>query len=485
MKKALGYDAQPLGKAVKLTCSDGRSLVTDNYDDAIIFLLYPTEWGIVPNIDTFVTALTSIMPYQLSEEVRAGGEVRTPTGRILYYRNLRLFGINKERSFYGLQFASDAALDAVGARNLYPVVVNAFHKLGVGEVESLSSALGAFRPVLKKVPFSRRDDLPGEASPLCDYAKWIQGRDWREVYQIGYWRADEVYDYDQVSGYPAIVARLPDLSKARFFEADTVPDNPRVWGVLSGILRVDKPVSCFVWKGEDDNSVYAVGEWPDLITTDQYRLLKKYGIGDFKIERGCFLELPEVVTYPLQQVINRLYAMRDDTDPLVRKLAKAVLVSIAGGFHSQYEHKDGPEFNPIYACMTRSRCMVKTAAFIYQNQLESDLISVLVDGCLATKKVPVNNTKVMGSWRINEPSPALVLNVKYQWQGEQHEGGMYHQDVVRLIQEHPERSTFGGMDLNLIKYKRQFEGYPETGVDLLNKKYKSEPLRVEKGGKNV
>lgn len=483
MRRALGYNTDERGKTIVLTCSDGRTLETGDYDKALGFLLHNQDWwGIVPHIDRFVAALVSIMPYPLSDDISQGGEVTTPTGRVLYYRQLRLFSINR-RTFYGLQFATEDTLDANSAIDLYPKVINSFRSMGVPEVESLSSALGAFRPVLNKVDFPRFQDLPDESRGLSNDATAIMGRDWRDVYQVGAWGADEVWDYDQVSGYPAIVSGLPDIRQARYFEADTVPcDLTRVWGVLTGTLKVEKAISPFVWKGEGDNRLYPVGEWEDRITTDQWWLLNKYGVGQFKIDRGRFLELPETVTYPLQHVIERLYRRRSDPSPLVRKLAKAVLVAISGGFHSQYEEKDGAEFNPIYACMTRSRCMVRTAAFIYHNKIEDNLISVLVDGCLATKRVPVENAPIMGTWRINEPSPALVVNTTYQWQGEQHPGRMYYSDVMALIREHPERANFGELDLNLVKYKRAFDGYPETGADLLSCKFKSEPFEV-KGGK--
>lgn len=480
MIKALGYQAEVRGKDLFLTCSDGRTLVTRDYDKALAFLLFPVKWGIVPDINKFVTALTSIFPAAKANELKSGGRTWTDTGRKLYYRDLRFLGIN-DVHFYGLNYATDNDLDAQSVMTLYNDVIKSFRYLGVDDVPSLSSPLGAFRPVLNKTPFPRFRDLPDEALPLCGDAMSIMGRDWREVYKIGFWEANEVYDYDQISGYPSIVMGLPDIRGSRYFESKTVPDDPRVWGVLTGILRIDKPVSPFVWKGEDDNSVYGRGSWPDLITTDQYWVLKKYQIGDFEVKKGRYLHLPQIVNYPFKSLMTRLYKRRGEYSSLVRRLAKAVMVAIPGGFHSQYEDKDGGEFNPIYACMVRSRCMVKTAAFIYHHNLENHIISVLVDGFLTSKKVDIPDVNEMGRWRVNESSPALVVNVTYQWQGGQHPGKMYVGDVLRMIHEHPERGTYGELDLNLVKYKRVFSGYPKSGADLLNKKYESKPFVIERG----
>lgn len=472
----LAYSIDKQGNMLTVTCSDGGSIATDKWVDVANFLLEPTDMSVVYNVDEFVEDIASTMDKTESAKLLAGGRIFSSDRRKLYYQPNRVFGIN-QINFYGLsRYASNGRIaDADSLLSFGKKVVNAY-KEGFGvSAEKLSSPVAVFSEVFDKLDFPRACDLPDEAMDMVELCSTVMTREWRDVYKLGHWEAGELYDYDISSGYPYIVAGLPDISNAKFFTSKTMPSEYS-WGELHGKLKITKHVSPFICPSRD---CYGTGEWEDTISTEQLWLLNKYGIGEFDMEYGHFYLLPENVVYPFKNTMDNLYKKRSSPNPMVAKVAKGISVGFWGKFAEVYEdNKLGDNFNSIYARMTTSRCLVKVAAFIYHNKLEDDLVSVLVDGCLATKRLPVVNRKVMGSWRISEPMPALVMSLLYQWMGDKKPGNMDYTEIMKMIGERPETPCYGEIDMNLLEYKRHFNSLPKTGRELLSGKYTSEPYSI-------
>lgn len=406
-----------------------------------------------------------------------GGRVFLPDNTKLYYQFSRMFGITyvNEVNFYALSRYSDIEpLNAQELLDLAHRVIEAYMTIGITPTK-LTSPVSVYNEILQTLDFPRAYELPDSAIPMLDVASRICAREWRQVYTLGHWGKDEIFDYDLSAAYPGLMANLPDIRNAKFFESDTLPE-VYSWGILSGDIKVIHDVSPFQtnYRGAE---CYPKGIIKDeLITTDQLWLLKKYG-GDFKMKHGWFFTLPKTYSFPFRQTMNELYQSREHPNPLVSKIAKGISVGIGGRL--MHRHDDGGlgnEFNSIYALMNTSRCSTKVANFIYRNFEDSHVVSIMVDGVLATKKVDLPNIKQMGKWRLNEPSPTLVLNIFAQWMADKRPSNITYTELMELINQRPNASVYGEVDFNLQNYNRYFNILPKTGKELISNKYNSKPF---------
>lgn len=438
--------------------------------------------AVVYHLDKFVKTIASIMPDATRKLLtNEGGRVFLPDNTKLYYQFGRMFGVTyrEEVNFYGLSRYSDTPIDnPTELVDLAHRVVAALETFGC-QVTKLTSPIAVYSQALNRLSFPRVCDLPSNALDMIIQCATIMTQEWRQVYTLGHWDASQISDYDLNAGYPSIIMNLPDIHAAKFFSTDSMPSEYS-WGVLLGRLRIDKPVSPFMYQGNDTADCCPRGSWNRLITTDQLWLLRRWGIGDFELANGWFFQLPKVFAYPFKQTMERLYQARDNPNELITKCAKAISVGIWGKLAERYNNgKLGDNYNSIYALMTTSRCMVKVADFIYRNKLENDVVSVMVDGTLATKKLPIVNRRVMGTWRMNEPSNALVLSTLYQWLSDKRPGNMTYPEIMALIKANPKLSCYGDVDFNLLDHNRKFERLPKNGGDLIANKYHSEPHEVK------
>ena len=465
-------------KQIALMCSDGEFLTTDNWSDAVSFLLKPCDLAVVWNIDVFTENLAKLFPKATREALKEGGRHFLPNNEKLYYQPGRVLGITyiSEVNFYALhRYFDTEILDVKELAVAGQKVLEAYKELGINATK-LSSPVACFD--MRKIPFPRACDLPDTAFELLNACVQMQSREWRDVFKLGHWNANEVSDYDLSAAYPSVMAGLPDISGAEFIESAELPPYPltKMWGEMQGTLTITKPVSPFYHEGSDS---FPVGTWQDSITTDQLWLLKRWGIGTFKMDKGRFFVLPEHYLYPFCSTMQNLYKARDTDNPITSKIAKAISVGIGGKLAQTYEEgKLGSDFNSIYARMVTSRCMVKVADFIYRNSMEDDVVSVMVDGCLSTKRLDIVNEKKMGAWRKNPDSPFLIASMLYQWGAEKRPNCKTHDEMIELIKAKPRSSVYGDVDMNILERSRVFKKIPRTGKELIGSKFDSEPITV-------
>lgn len=457
----LSYTAERQDQSVLLSCNDGRQLVADKWEDIAGFLLMPCDMALVFNIDKF---FDTILPKDIKEALKGGGRHYSYDNRKLYYQPSRMFGIN-QIDFYGLSRYSDNEITNVTELSeLATKVMKAYSYFGVTPAR-LTSPVAVFSE-MDKVDFPRACDLPDSAFDMLSKCAEVAWEEWREVYKLGHWEANEITDYDLTSAYPYLISLLPDLRGAKFFASKTMPANYS-WGLLQGKLKIEKDATPFLY----------VGEWNGLITSDHFWLINKYELGKFEMEQGWFYSLPVSPRYPFGDMMQMLYKARRNENSLVQKIAKAISVGIGGKFAQRYDDgKLGDNYNSIYATLITSRCQVKVADFIWRNNLSDRCVSVMVDGCLVEGErlqLPENNG--MGSWRANPPSPFLVASLLYQWGGDKRPDGQNYDSFISLIRKNPKSSIYGNVDLNLLDYDRSFDKPPKTGAELLSKVYSSNP----------
>lgn len=468
--KILAYRAESQDKLVILSCSDGQSITTDKWADLVSFLLLaPCDIAVVWNVDRFAEVFCSLIPGNIAKELNNKGKSFLENGEKLYYQFGRVFAITwagKEVNLYPLSRYVDKELKgATELADLASRVVDAYQYFGLIPLK-LTSPVAVYEPILDSLDFPRACDLPDTAMALLDKACGVMWREWREVYKLGHWQANEITDFDLVAGYPSLIAKLPDLRYARFFESKSIPD-AYSWGLLDGELTITKDVTPF----------QNIGEWPEIITTDQLWLIQHYGLGSFKVKKGWFYQLPPRYKLPFKETMETLYHARQNENPFIKTIAKGISVGIGGKFAQRFDDgKLGDCFNSIYALLITSRCQVRVADFIWRNNLADRVVSVLVDGVLVEgDRIVLPENGGMGRWRASSPSPFLVASLLYEWGNEKKPNGQKYDEIMAMIKAKPNSGCYGNVDLNLLTHDRTFAQLPKTGRQLLTQRFSSKP----------
>lgn len=471
----LVYTSSKQGNEVNLQCSDGRSLKSNDWQELSGFLLMPCDYAFCWQVDRLFSDISSVLTKKQVESVTNKRTGIILDGRKVYYQTGRTLGIN-HIDLYSLKYYADKEPDnIIELSKLAYDVIDAYKEFGITP-KTLSSPVAAFEDILDDIPFPRACDLPESSYGMlnaCDAVRW---NEWREVFKLGHWDKDEIRDLDIRSAYLSLMARLPDISHAKFFESDSI-DIDYSWGELIGNLTITEDCTPFGFVGTKDN---------ESITTEHLWLINKYNLGSFELKHGYFFKLPLYYTLPFKDTMLTMHQKKQDNNTIVQKLAKSIGVGISGKLAQKYDDNGlGRQYNSIYSRLITSRCAIKVADYIWRNGISKDVVEVLVDGILTEYNginLPVGNGE-MGSWRMNEPSPFLVASLMYSWDGlnTKHPNGEYYDNILKHIQEKPKSSLIGmDVDLNLLSHNRTFEKTPRNGSELLENKYYSKPLELTK-----
>jgi hypothetical protein len=295
-------------------------------------------------------------------------------------------------------------------------------------------------------------------------------REWRTVYKVGHW--ENAYDLDLRSGYPSVVKDFHNTSKCKFWKASTLQKSD--FGILKGTIDITSDFSPIVNAYGENRK----GKYEDYFTTGQIGFLYHYGLGTFNIREGRYLKFL-TDEKPFEKTMHELYTLRS-LGGIKKDFAKSVSVGIGGRFSQEHKEKFGSFYNPIYSVMMTSGSSLKVGKFIMENDLAPYVISIMVDGFLSEKSATVNDTGIMGDWRI-EKVKALVLSIGNQYV--ESESGTNKKDahlnnystMIEAIKAHPNKSVYNNVIIakDLAETKRIFKDYPKTGKDILNHSYTS------------
>ena len=322
--------------------------------------------------------------------------------------------------------------------------------------------------VLSKLPFATIYNLPESCLEMMEWAaNYI--REWRSVYKVGIWGYGEAKDYDLSSAYPSIIADLPDMIGAEFHYSGNgyIPDYAE-WGLIRANIDVKADISFLV----GDDEVCRKGKRVDLISNEEMNYCIKTGKASVEPLEAWYFTVSrnrQIFDYSMK----RLYQMRNGNE-LQSRIAKAASVSVWGKMHEMRDDKPGQFCNFIYASMVASRCRLKVMEFIDNNQLHNDLISVTVDGCIATKDIKdIPAVKEFGKWRKCSDSEAIVLDSNFQWTGDKRQLGVTASELITEVKAHPAKQDWHNVYLALIEPDRHYLQLPKNGYDLLKNIYTS------------
>jgi len=339
------------------------------------------------------------------------------------------------------------------------------------EPERLTSTASIYEScVLSKLPFATIYNLPESCLDMMEWAlNYI--REWRSVYKVGIFPHGIAKDYDLSSAYPSIIAGLPNMIGAEFHYSKNgqVPNNAE-WGLVRANIDVKADISFLPC----DDGICRKGKRVDLISTEEIDYCQQTGKADIEPLEAWYFTVDKrarVFDYSM----SRLYQMRQGNG-LQSRIAKAAAVSVWGKFHQMKGDNPGQYCNFIYAAMVASRCRLKVMRFIDDNLLHDDLVSVTVDGCIATKDIQgIPTGKEFGQWYKGQDSEAIILDSNLQWIGDKHQLGITASELITEIKAHPAKQDWHNVYLALLEPDRVFRQMPKNGFQLMSNIYSSAP----------
>lgn len=496
----VAFDAHKVDDGIHLEDSEGESVLAKNFDTIAKFLLEDyddedreiTYLKVCYDLNEFAEIIFKTLPAELVEQFQGGQTKVKYQDYKIFYIPSKMLGISakfrvrikgnfyKEETYEAVlyhlkQFCPDnkVVVPVEDAKDLGMELLVQLKRMGLIPTRLVSPVSIYDECVLSRMLVPRACNIPEEAVEALEYAMQGMNREWRSAYQLGYW--EQAFDYDINACYPSIIAELRDIRSAKWHKSGQEEECD--WGIMKGMVTINSDISPIIC---EDNTL-RVGTWEEMITTEDVEFIRKYGIGEFKIIDGWFMNYGIKDCYPFEVVMNRLFGMRA-TNEFFTKISKSISVGISGKFGEiKTDGSYGDYFNPIYRLMITDRARLKVAQFIYDNKLQENLIGVMVDGVLADREIKLKGGTLMGNWRLSNSSPALVMSTGYQFVGDKKPGNISLEQMLRAIREHPNKSAYCGIDFSGLDYDREFSEKPKTGGQLMENRYSSKPLVGGKG----
>lgn len=388
------------------------------------------------------------------------------------------------------------------AKEIGDEVLGALQSIGLTPL-TLTSPIRAYQiEVLNNLDLPTVDDIPEQAG---QYAYACVKGNLLEAYKIGHF--DKVYDYDIVSAYPSEMAKLLDIRKGKWKHTKEHQPNA-TYGFCKVSVDIQSPLSPIIYakRTQGGNQNYAPkGTWPDCLTKAQIDAVRYRNIGGVEIEDGWWWS----VDYPLrpyERIIDELYEHKEKNTGLRRTVIKRVPNGLWGKSLEIHGEQMGDLFNPVYGSVVETNTEIKVIGFCLDNGI--DPIHIAVDGVLALKDKTNGLSGELGGWKKTNEGACFVMGAgTVALDGKRGKGDFsldYHW-VADQIEQHPDAHEYtltkpaavslpmalrGNWDkLGTMQEisrtidvssedKRLFLKLPETGKDLYDKVYESEPLDV-------
>jgi hypothetical protein len=492
MKGVLVFKSEALdARHCRITDSDGR-IIESAVSTALLGFLADGRSSdkqtlkVVFNMADFLRPIKELLPKNTLKIFENGGSVHLGEhGEFkLFYRDSgkgKKFGVNHKSKGYDITIydlvwyfpdARPQTLDAV--KSLAQELLSVLKNMGL-ESESIISPAAIYEDcVLERMALPTIYTLSKECVPMMETAmNYI--REWRTAYKVGIFEKGQAFDFDLSSAYPYIMANLPNMYKAKFYHEKGGVPGEAAWGLSLADINVQAEVSPLVCYDEGNYR----GAREDYISNEETDYLRETGKGtvDPK-ESWYFVAGHNYYKYVLSENMKRLYEQRK-VGGLQAKIAKSASVAVWGKLHQMSGDIPAKFCNFVYASMVASRCRLAVTRFIDRWGLEPDLVSVTVDGLIATRDIPgIPETSEFGQWRKNPASEAVVLSSDFQWIGDKKQLGVTAGEIIQAIKEHPNRQEYLKIYLPTMQHDRDFGSIPLYGRDLLKRVYDSKAVGI-------
>lgn len=378
---------------VEIKNSKGLSLVTDDVELLlnILWTSFPTDDTIKVcwSLDTTITPILKLLGEKRCRKLHKTGKVYLSPYSLFYIPG-KVFSIKpvyskRRANLYELQqyFPDTEAIEqAELIESTGNVLLSAFIKMGL-HPRKLTSPVAVWQDcVMNYLNLPNYFDIPKEAGVLA----WNCGSKlWTEAYQIGYW--EEAWDYDLISSFPSVAKELIDTRHCAWVNSSNyIQEACYSYCYCKVVIYDHVKVSPIIYADEEGNLSTPTGTWKTYLTKGEIDFIKEWSIGEVEIIDGWWA-IPNKVVKPLEIVMGRILACREDGDSLIRSLAKRISVGIYGKFGEEHRERFGRNFNPVWFAEISTQVRLGVARFIYENKLEDNLLHVSVDGVLLDKEV--------------------------------------------------------------------------------------------------
>lgn len=542
IKYLVAYHTSSNENGVTITNSYGHSITSKNANELWDFLYTPFRDGMSRelkffwNLDESLAPIFKLMP---SEECKTLLNTTFEKATHLYYRrgkNLIIKGnhiLNSKNSqhpymccIYGLEPLLPNEPEPHNAQELLEncnKLLKALENIGITTPMTLNSAIGIYESSMRNIQLTPSIKcVPPEAVNILVYAKHCANRQgWISAYRVGNFPAS--YNFDVSSSYGFHLSRVRDFGNAEYIEYSPEYSSKHTREIINGditgffevelTINKDVKVHPFAYVNSNNDVIYPTGTFKTFLTLEELLSIHKYKIGTFKILGGWYVRFKNY-NKPMENIIKRLFAMRS-LGEIENDLCKGIIVGYVGKTNAQFEGtKTSNTYNPMIAGWIYAQARLQVFDFVMQNSLSENVVAISTDGIMSTKpatKTPISKEKSLGTWRENEPCPALVLSPGWIIYRDKKPHSITYDMAIEAIKDNPKTNHYkfsikkrvtlfeaieilhdinmvgeitehhNTIDLAEIKMAqdRIFPSFPKNGRDLLsNKVYNSTPMKI-------
>jgi len=374
-----------------------EAVITDNWDELNDFLVEDkgVALHICWNLGQFSNVIFSLLPIAKQDELE--NKVKVMHNEVKIFNTEHLLGITKmkqvegniydrlENNFYSISHwlpARDKAPEMPEEiEQLGYEIVEGLDRLGIYP-DKLTSPIGLFSEQLNPESLPTIYNFNEEWIEAMDWANQVAGYEWNKEYRKV---EGEVHQYDLTAAYGSIMLNLPDTRYIEVLRSKELEDCD--WGIIEGELI-------------SNAEVLPVNKKAPYFTTEEVKWVTEHGLGEFELGQGWYFKFYRK-DKPYRAIVSKLLQIRNNNGGMASNLAKRIVNGLSGKL-DQF-NKDGSLgelYNPILALMVRSRCRLKVGNFIYQNNLQDELVKVQVDSVYTPKSLEIHRESLPGQWRL-------------------------------------------------------------------------------------
>ena len=540
IRHMIAYFVKTEDSKATITDSYGNTITSNNPDELWSFLYTPyrdkstRELKFFWDLDESLSHIFKLMP---PEEAKKLLTTKFPDTDYVYYRrskNLIIkgdhptgIGNNKYMAcIYGLNPLIKNAIEPQNAQEVLAQgqrLLTALEHIGITTPLTLNSSIGIYESSMRNIRLTPDIKcIPTDAVDILNYAKHCANRQgWITAYKVGHFT--NAFTYDVSGSYAYWLSQIRDFKNAEYIpytkEYAKQNQDDILKGNITGFFKVeltikdDIKVHPFAYVSKIGLPIYPTGTFETYLTLEEMLYFNHYKLGTAKIIDGWFVKFLSSST-PMCHIVNRLFEERGlgETE---NDLCKGILVGYVGKMNAQFEgDTTSKTYNPMIAGWIYAQARLQVFKFIMENELQDDIIAVSTDGVMTTKeaaKADVSTKKRLGTWRLNEPCPALVLSPGWIIYQDKKPHSITYDMAMRLIKDNPSTNHYRATvpkrvtlfeaieilhDINMVgritdhhntidlaeiemAQDRIFKSFPKTGKALLSGTiYDSKPIKV-------
>ncbi len=403
----------------------------------------------------------------------------------------------------------------------------AFANIGIENPTTLSSPISAWESSMRKTQSTMIPNInyiPADKIKALEFAeKCAEHQGWVTNFQVGHFKADKVYAYDQSSSYGFWLSQTRNFKNVEITQY--TPDYPYKQSIIDGDVTgyfeceveifPHVKIHPFAYKTPQGNIIYPIGKFKTHLVLEEMLSIVRNKVGTIKVIDGYYFRFLSKAK-PMQNIINQLFNDRFLGD-IENNLCKSIIVQMVGKslMVNKVTGRTSKSYSPPHVAWVYAMCRLQDFEFIIKNHLEDSTVAIATDEVISTKPATITKIerakKIMGTWRQKPVSPKLILSPGWVISDDKNPHGIDYHTIIKALKDNPNTSyykfpskqrvtlhkaindlkdvskvgtmvdTFNTIDLVEImaSQDRIFKKFPMCGKDLLsNKIYESKPMEV-------